>query len=93
MGLFQHPHLTRGIVKTAKGAFIVSRGLVDVPDELGESLGWRPADTVDDPPPNVAHVGRQQQILHGETHRSHADDTQEMTGARPSVARRRKERS
>jgi hypothetical protein len=54
MGLFQHPHLTRGIVKTAKGAFVVSRGLVDVPDELGESLGWRPADAADDTPMTVA---------------------------------------
>jgi hypothetical protein len=44
MSVFQHPHLTRGIVKTAKGAFIVSRGLVDMPDELGESLGWQPID-------------------------------------------------
>jgi hypothetical protein len=44
MGKFQHPHLTRGIVRTAQGAFEISRGLVDVPDELGESLGWRSAD-------------------------------------------------
>jgi hypothetical protein len=42
MAVFQHPHLTRGIVKTAKGAFIVTRGLVEAPDEIGESLGWRP---------------------------------------------------
>jgi hypothetical protein len=41
MSVFQHPHLTRGIVRTAKGAFVVSRGLVEVPDEIGESLGWR----------------------------------------------------
>jgi hypothetical protein len=44
MGIFQHPHLTRGVVKTAKGAFIVSRGLVTMPDEVGESLGWQPVD-------------------------------------------------
>ncbi len=44
MGVFQHPHLTRGLVKTAKGAFVISRGLVDMPDEIGESLGWRPVD-------------------------------------------------
>jgi len=44
MSLFHHPHLTRGIVKTARGAFVVSRGLVDVPDDVGESLGWRRAD-------------------------------------------------
>jgi hypothetical protein len=51
MGMFQHPHLMRGIVRTAQGAFVVSRGLVEVPDELGESLGWRPANSADDTPP------------------------------------------
>jgi hypothetical protein len=45
MSVFQHPHLTRGIVKTARGSFIVKRGLVDVPDEIGEELGWQPVDT------------------------------------------------
>jgi hypothetical protein len=50
MGMFQHPHLTRGIVKTPKGAFVVTRGLVEVPDELGEALGWRPADAEDETP-------------------------------------------
>jgi hypothetical protein len=44
MRVFQHPHLTRGIVKTPKGSFIVTRGLVEMPDEIGESLGWRPVD-------------------------------------------------
>jgi hypothetical protein len=50
MGIFQHPHLTRGIVKTPKGAFVITRGLVEVPDELGEALGWRPAETEDETP-------------------------------------------
>jgi hypothetical protein len=50
MGLFQHPHLTRGLVKTAKGAFSVSRGLVEMPDEIGESLGWRAVGQSDDAP-------------------------------------------
>jgi hypothetical protein len=54
MGMFQHPHLTRGIVKTAKGAFVISRGLVEVPDELGESLGWQPADSESDTPTNAS---------------------------------------
>jgi hypothetical protein len=45
MSVFRHPHLTRGIVKTAKGSFIVKRGLVDVPDEIGDALGWQPIDT------------------------------------------------
>src|SRR4051794_14942006 len=44
MSVFQHPHLTRGIVKTARGSFIVKRGLVDVPDEIGEELGWQLVD-------------------------------------------------
>jgi hypothetical protein len=48
MGMFQHPHLTRGIVKTPKGAFVITRGLVEVPDELGEALGWRPAENPED---------------------------------------------
>lgn len=47
MGIFQHPHLIRGIVKTAKGAFVISRGLVETPDDIGESLGWRRIDDVE----------------------------------------------
>jgi hypothetical protein len=50
MSVFQHPHLTRGIVTTAKGSFIVIRGLVEMPDEIGESLGWRRVDQDDDRP-------------------------------------------
>jgi hypothetical protein len=41
MSVFHHPHLTRGIVTTPKGSFVIVRGLVEVPDEIGESLGWR----------------------------------------------------
>ena len=44
MALFQHPHLTRGIVQTPKGAFVITRGFVSAPDEIGESLGWRRVD-------------------------------------------------
>ena len=44
MTIFQHPHLIRGIVKTPRGAFIISRGLVEAPDDVGESLGWRRID-------------------------------------------------
>lgn len=40
MSLFQHPHLTRGIVHTPMGAFTVNRGIVDLPEDLGEALGW-----------------------------------------------------
>jgi|SRR6185295_3400629 len=42
MSVFHHPHLTRGIVTTSKGSFVVVRGLVEAPDEIGESLGWQP---------------------------------------------------
>ena len=48
MSVFQHPHLTRGIVKTPSGAFAISRGLVEMPDEIGLSLGWRPVDEDED---------------------------------------------
>lgn len=40
MGLFRHPHLVRGIVHTAEGAFLIERGIAEVPDEIGASLGW-----------------------------------------------------
>ena len=40
MSLFRHPHLIRGVVHTSQGSFAISRGLVDVPDEVGESYGW-----------------------------------------------------
>jgi hypothetical protein len=40
MAIFRHPFLSRGIIKIANGAFSVSRGLVDLPEEIGESLGW-----------------------------------------------------
>ena len=54
MRVFQHPHLTRGIVTTAKGSFIVTRGLVEMPDEIGEELGWRPVDDDADRPAEAA---------------------------------------
>jgi hypothetical protein len=44
MSVFRHPHLTRGIVTTPKGSFIIIRGYVEAPDEIGESLGWQPVD-------------------------------------------------
>ena len=44
MAVFQHPHLTRGVVTTSRGSFVVSRGLVSAPEEIGESLGWRRVD-------------------------------------------------
>ena len=41
MGRFLHPHLVRGIVCTSMGSFSISRGIVDAPDHVGESFGWK----------------------------------------------------
>jgi hypothetical protein len=59
MSVFHHPHLTRGIVTTAKGSFVIVRGLVEVPDEIGESLGWQPADLENEPQPVLASPARE----------------------------------
>ena len=56
MGLYQHPHLTRGVVHTPEGAFRISRGIVELPDELGESLGWTPVMPDGDGAPALAAV-------------------------------------
>jgi hypothetical protein len=48
MSVFRHPFLTRGIVRTSEGAFLVSRGRVEIPDAIGESLGWLPVGDQDD---------------------------------------------
>jgi hypothetical protein len=61
MALFQHPHLTRGVVKTTKGAFLISRGLVSAPDEIGDALGWRRVDSESGLPSDAAlSLGRRQ---------------------------------
>jgi hypothetical protein len=39
--LFRHPHLTRGVVHTSEGSFVVQRGLIRVPDALGAWHGWQ----------------------------------------------------
>ena len=44
MGVFRHPHLVRGIVHTSRGSFEINRGLVTMPDDVGESHGWRQVD-------------------------------------------------
>ncbi len=49
MSVFHHPHLTIGIVKTPKGSFLIVRGLVEAPDEIGESLGWDRVDVESQP--------------------------------------------
>jgi hypothetical protein len=40
VSLFRHPHLVRGIVHTAEGAFMIHRGVVELPEDVGDSLGW-----------------------------------------------------
>ena len=40
MAKYRHPHLIRATVHTPLGAFAVVRGVVDVPDGVGERLGW-----------------------------------------------------
>jgi hypothetical protein len=52
VGVFRHPHLTRGVVRTPHGGFAVSRGLVKVPDEIGESQGWQRLDSEDHQQPS-----------------------------------------
>jgi hypothetical protein len=44
MGLFRHPHLVRGIVHTSEGAFLIERGVAELPDDVGATLGWIPLD-------------------------------------------------
>jgi len=39
MGVYQDPHLTRGIVKTPKGAILVSCGLDEAADEHRRAAG------------------------------------------------------
>lgn len=41
MSLFRHPHLTRGIVRTPYGSFTITRGILDVPEEIGQAFGWQ----------------------------------------------------
>jgi len=55
MSVFHHPHLTRGIVKTPKGSFLIVRGLVEAPDEIGESLGWDRVDVESQPQHHVSN--------------------------------------
>ena len=47
MGLFRHPHLVRGIVHTSEGAFLIERGVAELPDDVGAALGWTPLEDED----------------------------------------------
>ncbi len=55
MGLYRHPHLVRGVVHTPEGAFRIDRGLVEVPEEVGDALGWK---QIDDDHAAVSHGQR-----------------------------------
>lgn len=44
MSRYRHPHLVRGTVHTSKGAFAISRGVVELPDHIGAMFGWLPLD-------------------------------------------------
>jgi hypothetical protein len=50
MALFHHPCLVRGVVHTGRGAFVISRGIVNLPDDLGESWGWTPVEAPEETP-------------------------------------------
>lgn len=58
MALYRHPHLVRGVMHTPEGAFRINRGIVDLPDKLGESLGWTAVMADDDGEPALAAVRR-----------------------------------
>ncbi len=71
MSVFQHPHLIRGIVKTSKGSFLVTRGLVEAPDDIGEALGWRPVGSDDQARPEVSKSARAGSMDPAKTDRRH----------------------
>jgi hypothetical protein len=48
MALFRHPYLVRGVVHTIRGSFLISRGLVEAPEDVAEVCGWTPAGTNDE---------------------------------------------
>lgn len=48
MPLFRHPYLVRGVVHTVRGAYVISRGLLEVPDDIAALFGWIPAGLNDD---------------------------------------------
>ena len=57
MSLFRHPHLVRGIVHTHQGQFFINRGLVEMPDDVGESLGWQRVEADQDDPARNQQTG------------------------------------
>lgn len=57
MAVFRHPHLIRGIVHTPHGAFKIDRGLANLPDDIGEALGWPRLDDEHTQPVSVGRNG------------------------------------
>lgn len=68
MGLHRHPHLVHGTVHTPRGAFVVSRGLLDVPDEIGALYGWEPV--VPDAQADEAEQARPVRVLVAKSQRA-----------------------
>jgi hypothetical protein len=44
MPKFRHPCVTHGVVQTPAGRFMVTRGIVDAPEDVGALCGWTPVD-------------------------------------------------
>jgi len=65
--LFRHPHLTRGVVHTSGGSFMIQRGLVRVPDAVGTWHGWQ---RVQPDGPHEASAPAESTLQHAER-RSH----------------------
>jgi hypothetical protein len=72
MPLFRHPYLVRGVVHTSLGAFELDRGLADLPDLVGESLGWKWVPGTDE--------GRQQEAPRGPLTAAAPPGVQPQTG-------------
>lgn len=49
VALFRHPHLIRGVIHTAFGAVLLERGIAELPEQVGESLGWVRVPDEDEP--------------------------------------------
>jgi hypothetical protein len=57
VALFRHPHLIRGIVHTPFGAVMLDRGVAELPQHVGESLGWVMVPDEDESLPRLSGSG------------------------------------
>jgi hypothetical protein len=85
MSVFRHPHLVRGIVHTHQGRFEICRGLVEMPDAAGESLGWRRVEGGKDAPGGGSDSSRKVTYWHRELPPIDADAMDEHTVEATSV--------